>query len=147
MYNWASVTSTRDALGHLFRVTIAPNADLVRAALSSLTGASAARRHGRGRRSPVAAAPIRVAGPSAAPRPTLTGGLSGIAAGVSDKLNQTLSPLVQAVGQISGAAGRTLRGVISNLTGTSTAPSPGQPPSPPQNSNSLGALLRYLLKP
>ena len=125
MYNWASVTSTRDSLGHLFRVTIAPNADLVREALSSLTGASAARRHRLGRRSPVAAAPIRVAGPSAAPRPSTTGGLSGIAAGVSNKLNQTLSPLLQAVGQTS----------------------PGQPPSPPQNSTSLGALLRYLLKP
>jgi phospholipid/cholesterol/gamma-HCH transport system substrate-binding protein len=36
MYNWASDTSTRDALGHLFRVTVAPNADLITEALGNL---------------------------------------------------------------------------------------------------------------
>ena len=44
MYNWASDTSTRDGLGHLFRVTVAPNADLITEALGSLTGATPADR-------------------------------------------------------------------------------------------------------
>jgi virulence factor Mce-like protein len=56
MYNWASVTSTRDALGHLFRVTIAPNANLVSEALQSLVGRSSNSRARLRRRTPAATA-------------------------------------------------------------------------------------------
>jgi phospholipid/cholesterol/gamma-HCH transport system substrate-binding protein len=139
MYNWASVTSTRDALGHLFRVTVAPNADLVSEALDSLTGSTASRRH-RSDHRPPAAKPTPAA-PTPSTSPSLSGAASGIVAGTVNKLHQTLGNAGHAVSQLS----QTVSGVLGKLTGSAASGSTGQSPPPPQHS--LGALLNYLLKP
>jgi phospholipid/cholesterol/gamma-HCH transport system substrate-binding protein len=142
MYNWASVTSTRDALGHLFRVTVAPNAALVSEALGSLTGATSSRHRHAARPQPTAAAPR----PGQTPRvpSTTSPRLPGIGAAVT-KLRQTIGNLVQVAQRTTGAVGHAVSGVLNKLGGSSTQPAPGQPPQPPEPS--LGGLLNYLLKP
>jgi hypothetical protein len=128
MYNWASDTSTRDALGHLFRVTVAPNADLITEALG---GATSGDHRSAARRRPATAARPRAVPSIPAPSvaaPATQPTAPGTPAGPITKLQQTLGQTVSAVGAL-----------LNKVTGGSAAP-PSQPPQ-----HSLSALLNYLL--
>jgi phospholipid/cholesterol/gamma-HCH transport system substrate-binding protein len=131
MYNWQSVTSTQDALGHVFRVTIAPNSDLISGALQGLGDAKDIRRAHTSK--PVKASasrPAPAAAPAPAARSTLQSALAGLVGGTVNKVQPAKNTLV---------------GVLTELLGGSPSSPSNQSSEPPQQS--LGSLLTYLLKP
>ena len=139
---WTGVTSTRDGIGHLFRLRLSLDQQGITSALgkyASLFGISIPRRahanplqptnHAAGLPSPTA--PTQGAAPVAKPT-----GLAGLGAGLRAILAPTTQKLAGLVNGVTGAVGKTLSGVGALLHNPASGSNSGS-----GSGGALGSLL------
>lgn len=168
---WTGVTSSRDGIGHLFRLRLSLDDQAITSALgkyASLFGITIpARAHVAPLRTPSTPASVPASkAPSVAPaappasKPT---GLAGVTAGLKGILAPTTQKLGAVIGGVTGAIGKTLTGVgqalhnaggglgslLSGALGGSSSGTSSSSSGSSGNSTSAGAatarLLRFIL--